>query len=204
LKVYVFRAKRRGITRLVVGGLHGREGRVTRPILKEFILEGGPRRGCMVVVPSLCLKKRYISTLKSRYFEVEEGKKLLRLISRFKPDVYVEVHCYAKKAYKSLTSPSRLVKRGVPPFIELENGLLIGSVSPHLLAKRMFKLGLAIEIPCRGDGAKSELLKLLRVIRDEDTVNGVLATLRSLYPKQIELASKLFAEYVERLRAEQS
>jgi hypothetical protein len=36
----VFNSKKDGLTKLIVGGLHGREGKITEPILKKLIMGG--------------------------------------------------------------------------------------------------------------------------------------------------------------------
>lgn len=112
MRVYVFKSKRKGLKRLVVGGLHGREGLATGRVLERFVGDGRPRNGTLVVVPSICLKSKYVSTLSERYLKTKEGRALLGLLRYYGPDVYVEVHCYAEKAYRSLTSPTRLNKKG--------------------------------------------------------------------------------------------
>ncbi len=187
------------MTKLIVGGLHGKEGRVVKPILKSFILEGGPRSGMLIIVPSLCSKTRYVSTLSRRYFETNEGGRLLSLLSHYKPDVYVEVHCYAKKAYESLTSPVRIIRKGVPRLIELEQGVLIGSSPPFLLLTGLFRLGITVEIPCRNGESREILLRLLRVVRDQEAIDKIISELMRLYPKQLSEAIKLFETYKQRL-----
>jgi len=199
LRIHIFKSRRKGLTRLVVGGLHGREGRTVKLILKRFILEGGPRSGMLIVVPSLCDEAKYVSTLSKRYFETEEGRKLLNLLSHYKPDVYVEVHCYSKKAFRSLTSPMRMVRKGVPQLIELERGVLIGSSSPLLLSTGLFRLGVTVEVPCRNGESRDVLLRLLRIVRDREAISEVLGELMKLYPKQLSEAIKLFEMYKQRL-----
>lgn len=179
----------------MVGGLHGREGESVGPVLKRLTLERGPRRGVMIVVPSLCRRSPYVSTLSDRYLSTEGGRRLMRLLKAYRPDVYVEVHCYAKRAYRLLTSPSRVVKRGAPPFVELEEGVLIGSPSPKILALGLFSCGIAFEVPCDGAGSET-LLRALRVVRDEQSAEGVLRRMAELYPEQMARAAELFNSYV--------
>jgi len=199
LRVYALRSRKRGLRRLVVGGLHGREGVVTKRVLERFVRDGGPQSGTLVVVPSLCLRARYVSTLSQRYLETKEGRRLVCLLRRYRPDVYVEVHCYAKKAYGSLTSPARLDKKGVPKLVELERGVLIGSSPPHLLLAGLFKLGMTVEIPCRGRESEDVLLALLRAVRDQDTIGGILSQLETMYPKQFREAVELYQRYLDYL-----
>lgn len=181
--------------RLVVGGLHGREGKIVGPKLERFALDGRPRSGVLIVVPSLCRKSKYVSTLSERYFETEEGQRLLNLLERCKPDVYVEVHCYAKKAYKALTSPNRMIKRRVPELVELENGLLVGPPTPHLLIKNFFRLGMIVEIPCSEHSHHDALLTLLRAVRDQETIEKLLDKLATLYSGHFHRAIELYESY---------
>ena len=201
MKVYTLRSKKEGLTRLVVGGLHGREGAVTKRVLERFVRDGRPRSGTLVVVPSLCRGSEYVSTLSERYLETREGKALLGLLKHYRPDIYVEVHCYAEKAYKSLTSSARLDKRGVPKLVELEKGVLIGSSPPRLLSTGLFKLGITVEIPCKGRESDDTLLALLRVVRDQDTIDEILSQLEAIYPRQVREAIELYERYLDYLES---
>jgi hypothetical protein len=204
LRVYAFRSRKKGLRRLVVGGLHGREGVVTKRVLEHFVGDGRPRSGTLVVVPSLCVGAKYVSTLSERYLETKEGKALLDLLKHYRPDVYVEVHCYSKRAYRALTSPARLDKKGVPRLVELEKGVLIGSSPPHLLSTSLFKLGITVEVPCRGCEGDDVLLALLRVVRDQDTIEGILSQLEVMYSRQLREAVELYERYLDYLKSKRS
>jgi len=204
MKVYTFRSKKKGLKRLVVGGLHGREGIVTKRVLERFVSDGRPRSGMLVVVPSVCIRAKYVSTLSERYLETREGRTLLSLLKHYSPDVYVEVHCYAKKAYRSLTSPARLERKGVPRLVELERGVLIGSSPPHLLLRGLFKLGITIEIPCKSRESEDMLLVLLRAVRDQDTIDGILSQLEMMYPRQLREAMELYERYLDCLEGKRA
>lgn len=199
MKVYVLDSGVRGMKKLIVGGLHGREGEVVKPILERFAHDGGPRSGVLIVVPSLCERSKYVSTLSKKYLETEEGMKLLSLLEHYRPDVYVEVHCYSKRAYKLLTSPDRMARKGVPELVELEKGLLIGSSPPHLLLRNLFKFGMTVEIPCRGYESHELLLMLLRIVRDQETIKELLNNLVALYPGQLHKAVMLCKAYKEKV-----
>lgn len=199
MRVYVLDSGRRGLKRLIIGGLHGREGRIIKPILERLILYGRPQGGVLIVVPSLCNKSRYVSTLSEKYFETKEGRKLLSLLEHYRPDVYIEVHCYAKKAYRSLTSPTRMTRKGVPKLVELEKGVLIGSSPPHLLLKNLFKFGMTVEVPCRDSDSHEALLTLLKTVRDQDTIEGLLNQLATLYPREFHEAITLHEHYRKRI-----
>jgi len=74
-----------------------------------------------------CDESKYISTLNPLYYQSEAGKAVLYLIDHYKPDMYIELHCYKRENFDSLTDLDRKKKIGVPPLIELEEGVLIGS-----------------------------------------------------------------------------
>ena len=116
--------------KLLVGGLHGNEGKTTAKILQE--LSGVKVEKGRVVLCNLSKKSKYVSTLNPVYYDTGEGKGLLSVIRRFKPEIYIELHSYISRNCEKLTDPVRRLKAGVPPFIELENGILLGSVSPNL------------------------------------------------------------------------
>ncbi len=199
MNVYVFHSKQKGLTRLLVGGLHGREWKTTKPVLETFIEEEKPLNGKFVVVPFLTKNRRYISTLDKTYYETKEGKRLLALIQRYNPDIYIELHCYRKSAYQLLVDPERKHKKGAPPFVELENGVLMGSVSPYLLSKFSFKLAFALEIPCKNFGSEEVVLNLIRLVKDSKSPEEVLERWKLKYPLKIEKAERLLYEWLTSL-----
>lgn len=195
VKVYELASSREGPVRLYVGGLHGREGRVTAPILKALLSEPPPPTGRLVVVPALCFGKKHVSTLSDAYYRTEEGIKLLSLLYAYSPHMYVELHCYRASAYELLTNPSIRARRGVPPLLDVGNGVLLGAAPPKLYAKFNLPLSIVIEVPCRGGGV-NEALRVLRMVRDSYGVEDALQMLEAEYPGQ---ARKLQA-YIERAK----
>ena len=116
-------------TRLFVAGIHGDEEAITRPIFEIMIKDIKIISGRLVVV-SLSRDCPYISTLNEAYYDSTNGKKLLELIQEYRPGIYVELHTYKRDNHLNLIDPERRKKIGVPPFTELEEKVLIGSVSP--------------------------------------------------------------------------
>lgn len=191
-------SSRLGPTRLVIGGIHGKEWRATAPILKALITEGAPRSGSMVVVPQLCsIDRKHISTLRRTFYETEEGRRLIALIGELKPQIYVELHCYRASAYTALTHPDRMKKRGVPPLVDLGSGLLIGSTSHHILPYLSVP-GILLEVSCKNDEGREDALAILRVMRDSDTIQDAIEILRARYPEQVSRAMQLFNEWITR------
>ena len=191
----MFNSKKDGLTKLIVGGLHGREGKITEPILKKLITGEKPTNGNLIVIPALCKNKRYISTLNKSYYETKEGKKLLSLIQKYKPEIYVELHCYRKSAYQLLTDPERKLKRGVPPLVEISDGVLIGSISPHLFSMFNFKLAVVVELPCKNPNVDWVVLDLLNAIKSSKSAEEILGCWKIKYPYQIEKAISLLHKW---------
>jgi len=191
-KIFCISSEKKGPVRLFVGGVHGREGRVTKPILRRMLAQNPPSTGLLVVVPSITQRHtKRISTLKDAYYRTGAGKRLLSIIDHYLPDFYVELHCYVKGGYASLTDSDRREKRGVPPLVELEEKVLIGSVSPYLLSRYTFDLCLILEVPCRERSGWNVVLKILDMLKNSDDRSEAIEKLRSIYPDKIDRAITL-------------
>lgn len=188
-----------GIGRLIVGGLHGHEGRVTGPILRRLGEEGPPPTGTLVLVPSLGVARRYVSTLRAEYYKTPLGRRVLVLLRHFKPNVYVELHCYRPSAYKILTNSLLRARRGVPPLIDIKDGVLLGSVSPHLLRDFRFEIAVLLELPCRKPETSDEVLRILRFFRDGESAEAILKGLLSTYPEGMGKVLPFLKAWEERL-----
>ncbi|MBO3802940.1 MAG: DUF2119 family protein [Candidatus Brockarchaeota archaeon] len=185
-----------GPTRLMLGGIHGREWRTTAPILRALAKEGPPLSGKVVVVPRLSRAgSKYLSTLAGEYYGTEEGREMLSLISELRPRIYVELHCYKRSAYEALTDPGRMRVKGVPPFVDLGGGLLVGSVSKRVLPCLENRMGITLEVPCRL-GKKGEVMEALRVLRDSTSVQEALREFAAACPMEIGRAVRLYKEWV--------
>lgn len=162
--------------RLIVGGVHGRECRTTKLLLEMLTKTGKPRSGSAVVIPCLYMGK-YVSTLSSNYLNTKACKRLIKIVEASKPDIYVELHCYRLSSYGSLTSLSRINVKGVPPLVEIENGVLIGSISPILKAKLNLDMPILIETPCGKRENFKVALKILRVFLMANSAQEALEAL---------------------------
>jgi hypothetical protein len=182
-----------GPTRLMLGGIHGREWKTTTPILLALVEEGPPPSGRMVLVPRLSpIGSKHLSTLSHEFYETEEGTNMLALISELRPQIYVELHCYKRSAYKALTDPGRRKSKGVPPFIDLEEGLLIGSTSQHVLPYLEMRMGITLEVPCQ---CGKKALTVLRVLRDSASVQEALGNFMAMYPMEMRKALIFYNEW---------
>ena len=136
-----------GPTKLFLGGLHGNEGKTSIKFIKS-IKDEDLSSGQFYFYNFD--KTDYISTIKKEYYESPLGKMILKLINRFEPDFYTELHCYDLKNYEKLTSMERYKKTGVPPLIPAGNHVLVSSVSP-LIRMTYFSTDTVcktLEFPC--------------------------------------------------------
>lgn len=111
--------------RLFVGGLHGNEWMDTSGILEEL---EPPAVGSLAIIPVVC-KEKYVSTLEERYYRTL-GKQIIQAVEELRPSIYIEFHSYSKQNQKLLTGADRIHKTGVPAYSQLDNDVLLGSVSP--------------------------------------------------------------------------
>ncbi|MBA5942261.1 MAG: DUF2119 family protein [Methanophagales archaeon] len=209
-------------TKLFVGGLHGDEGLYTAPILERLARDGLSVRGGTgagvsidididtgtgesIIVPSLVeeRKYRYIGVLFDEYYRSEAGTKLLQLIREHKPSFYFELHSYGRQSYSQLTDSERLKKIGVPPFVDLDDGILIGSIAPIL--RREFAASdfcMTIELPKwkivsenEGECIKEKVLEVLRIGLTKADREEMMREFRIRYPAEVKMAEELFYRY---------
>ena len=198
--VTLFRAvaPEEGPIKLFVGGLHGDEGLYTAPIL-ELLAREDLSAGEAVIVPSLVENSGYIGVLNAEYYKSEAGKLLLHLIQDYKPRFYFELHAYETQSYSRLTDPERVKKIGVPNFIDLDDGILIGSIAPIL--RREFTVNdfcMTIELPKRkseSEAIKEKVLEVLRIALTKTDREELMREFRMRYPEEVKMAEELFHQY---------
>jgi len=198
VKMYQLIASEEGPKKLFVGGLHGKEGLYTAPILERLANEA-VYIGEAIIIPSLVEKSKYVDVLSEEYYRSKEGIKLLRLIQKYKPYFYFELHAYGKQSYSKLTDPDRELRVGVPPFVDLRNGILLGSIAPILRSKfTKADFCVTIEVPnwkSENEKVRAEILKILKVALRKAKREEVMLELRMRYPAQIKKAEELFRQY---------
>ena len=181
--------------RLFIGGVHGKEGQSTIKALKQ-LTDDDVGKGMLLIYN--CDDTEYMSTLKHEYFETEIGKEILYLINYYQPQTYVEAHCYKKENYFKLTNPNRRSEQGVPPLIELEEGVLIGSVSPYIRTT-LFKrndICMTLEMPCKSANESLKIyLEILKVIASSNTREDLEEKMKKIYPKQVDTAKRYVKEF---------
>ncbi|MCE8429437.1 MAG: DUF2119 family protein [Candidatus Methanoperedens sp.] len=189
-------------TRLFVAGIHGDEEAITRPIFEMMIKDIKIISGRLVVV-SLSRDCPYISTLNEAYYDSTNGKKLLELIQEYRPGIYVELHTYKIDNHSNLIDPDRRKKIGVPPFTELEEKVLIGSVSPLIRTSKFRRedFCFTLEMPDpHSEKALKIALHILRSISLSSSRGEILEKLREQYPLQIQEVEKNFREFFKDMR----
>jgi hypothetical protein len=179
--------------RLFIGGLHGREGESTLNILNQ-LNNDDVKIGKLVI--HNCDYTPYLSTLRPEYYNSEIGKEILYLIDYYHPQVYIELHCYKKENYNKLTDPQRQKQEGVPPLIELEMGVLIGSVSPFIRTS-LFKtedICMTLEMPCNpNEKVQSVVLNVLKIIAISENRFEIEQRMSKIYPEQVKTA-RIYAQ----------
>jgi len=184
-----------GPVRIFIGGVHGKEGLTTIELIKE-INNDDVVNGKLLLFN--CPYSKYISTLDPKYYKTEMGKAIIDIIKTHKPEIYVELHCYKPESYHKLINLNRKDEAGVPPLIELENGVLISSVSPYLRTE-LFKRNdvcITLEMPCNpSKEAKKVYFEIMKEIASSDNRMEFENKLQVKYPIQVERARKYAAEF---------
>jgi hypothetical protein len=187
--------KGRGPTRIFIGGVHGKEGLTTINIIKK-LKDDDVDDGTLLLYN--CPLSRYISTLDPDYYNTIMGKRILKLIKTYKPTIYVELHCYKPESYHKLVDCNRKELSGVPPLIELEEGVLISSVAPYLRTE-VFKrddLCITLEMPCKpSDKAANIYFEVMKSVAGSNNRKEFEDQLRIKYPKQVKTARRYAAEF---------
>ena len=187
--------KGNGINRLFIGGVHGREGLSTIKALQE-IQDDDVDEGKLVI--HNCDVSLYRSTLDPLYYESKVGKEVLYLINYYKPQMYVEAHCYKKESYNKLTSPVRWIKEGVPPLIELDKGVLIGSASPNIRTTLFTRndVCITLEMPCNPSYDSLDIYgNVLRIFAGSNSRDELEKRMKKIYPSQVETARRYAREF---------
>ena len=187
--------KGKGVNRLFIGGVHGKEGLTTIKALKQ-IKDEDVSYGKLVI--HNCDESPYLSTLDPFYYQSEVGKEVLSLIDYYKPTFYVEAHCYNKKNFQKLTSTNRMNEKGVPPLIELEKGVLVGSASPSIRTNifRKEDVCITLEMPCNPTQESLNIyLDVLRIFAASRTREEIENSIKELYKKKLQKAIKYAKEF---------
>lgn len=131
---------------MFIGGIHGNECKTILSLLKK--LKASDFSQGQIYIYNFD-KTPYVSTLKKDFYNSNQGKKIIELITKHKPDFYTELHSYHIKNYNKFLDGSRLEIEGVPPLISCGNHILVSSVSPLIRQKYFSRdtICKTIEIP---------------------------------------------------------
>jgi hypothetical protein len=186
---------KQGTSRLFVGGVHGKEGLSTINAI-ETVKNINLSEGNLILRnfhPS-----PYLSTLDPLYYMSLAGGKLLDLIKKNKPEIYLELHCYHSDKKLKLTRKDRKDIFGVPGLVELENGVLIGSVSP-LIRSTFFDLHdfpFTLEMPCDPPTESVEICqKIMEIAAKSINRSQIMEDMDKIYPKQTKRLNDYFKDF---------
>lgn len=175
--------------RLFVAGLHGSEWRDTSSVLLNL---ERPLSGTLALLPVVS-RGIYISTLDSDYYS-GIGKIIVDVVKEYKPDIYVELHSYSKGNLGKLVSKDRVNNVGVPGFSTLENGVLMGSVSPHIRREHFPVEALCLTFEVEKDSPQSQEFAswMLDIVKDCNSRDDFIEYMMEHYP---EVAKKAIEDY---------
>jgi len=183
-----------GPKRLFVGGVHGHEGLTTVEALSQ-IGEDDVKNGNLHIYNFD--ESHYMSTLDRHYYSSDRGRMIVDIIRDLKPEMYVELHCYNSNSFQKLTDLNRKERTGVPPLIHLEEGVLIGSISPYIRTSLFdeWDVCITLEIPCKpSKKALDVYTKIIKAVAGSRDKHELLDKLREDYPQQIETAARYAIE----------
>ncbi|AGB49889.1 hypothetical protein Metho_1700 [Methanomethylovorans hollandica DSM 15978] len=167
--------------RLFVGGLHGNEWMDTSDILEGLT---PPAVGSLAIIPIIC-KEKYVSTLEESYYRTL-GRPIIQAVEALRPSIYIEFHSYSKQNQKLLTGADRIHKTGVPAYSQLDNDVLLGSVSP-VIRKDYFpaeSLCLSFEIQKENRISKDYGSKIAEKMKECLSKEHFIEQLTKRYPEQ--------------------
>lgn len=179
--------------RLFAGGLHGDEWETTTPLLEGLT---GPMDGTLLVMSKVS-GNEYMSTLDRDYY-THYAPHLLEAIKEYRPCIYLELHSYSKDNFLILTGDGRLEHHGVPAYIEIEAGVLMGSVSPHIRRDYFspYDLCVSFEIPKRASGKTLEVIgRLLEIVKECRDRDVFVRYMKVHYPKQTAVAVRNYLRF---------
>jgi len=179
--------------RLLAAGLHGDEWRSTSKRLEGLTI---PAIGTLLVIPKVS-GREYMSTLDKDYY-TKYAHLLLDTIRINKPQIYLELHSYSSKNFTVLTDKSRLEQEGVPAYIEIESGILMGSVSPYIRVDYFspYDLCISFEMPKHPSEESLRVIdRLVGVVKECESRNDFVEYMKKHYPKQTSAAIKNYLRF---------
>lgn len=182
-------------SRLFIGGLHGKEGLSTIHAIKT--LENIDIKKGRLVICNLA-PSPYLSTLDPLYYLSLAGMQVIELIKKYKPEIYLELHCYRLDKKNKLINKNRKNIFGVPGLVELEGEVLIGSTSP-LIRSVFFDLNdfpFILEMPCDPSIKSLKVFNnIMKIVARSTDRCEIMEGIRRIYPRQVEFLDEYFRDF---------
>ncbi|MCD4846441.1 MAG: DUF2119 domain-containing protein [Methanosarcinales archaeon] len=179
--------------RLLVAGLHGDEWRSTSKRLKGLTT---PTLGTLLVMLKVS-DREYMSTLDKDYY-IKYAPLLLDAIRTYRPQIYLELHSYSSRNFAVLTDKGRLEQEGIPAYIEIESGILMGSVSPHIRVDYFspYDLCISFEMPKHPSEESLRVIdRLVGVVKECESRSDFVEYMKKHYPRQTSAAIKNYLRF---------
>jgi hypothetical protein len=178
--------------RLFVAGLHGDEWKDTTGLLENL---KSPENGTLVLIPLVC-KGKYLSTLNPDYY-IEIGKQILEVIKELKPEIYIELHSYARENFEKLTGKDRLAGIGVPAYSMLNERVLLGSVSPWVRREYFPKEALCLSFELEKGNMESRRFtsQMLEILKETNSRDEFIEYMKSKFPVQAKKAIEDYQQF---------
>jgi hypothetical protein len=179
--------------RLFVAGLHGDEWETTSALLEQL---SPPETGTLLIMPKVS-DNEYLSTLDRDYYTTY-APHLREAIVTYKPPIYLELHCYSKESYAALIGDGRFERYGVPAYIEIEAGILMGSVSPRVRTDYFMPDNLCVSFEMPRNPSEQSLgviRNLLNVVKECWSRQGFVAYMSQRYPEQTAVAVTNYLQF---------
>ena len=179
--------------RLLAAGLHGDEWRSTSKRLEGLTT---PTVGTLLVIQKVS-GREYMSTLDKDYY-TKYAPLLLDAIRINKPQIYLELHSYSSKNLSDLTDKNRLEQEGVPAYIEIESGILMGSVSPYIRIDYFspYDLCISFEMPKHPSEESLRVIdRLVGAVKECESRSYFVEYMKKHYPRQTSAAIKNYLRF---------
>ncbi len=174
--------------------MHGDEWRDTSELLLNLSTTP-PENGTLAVIP-IVDNGEYVSTLDKRYYTTL-GSRIIDAVDSLHPNTYVELHSYSAANLAKLTDDNRINKTGVPAYIELKDGVLLGSVAPYIRLKhfQMDALCISFEIQKNSERSIHFAAKLLDVVKNCVSRDDFIEYLEDKFPLQAKKAIENYKSF---------
>ena len=131
-----------------------------------------------------------------RYY-TETGCEIIDAVNRLHPNIYVELHSYSADNFAKLTDDERINKTGVPAYIELKDGVLLGSVAPYIRLNHfpMDALCLSFEIQRNNERSIHFAAEILDVVKKCIKRDDFIEYLEDMFPIQAKKAIENYKRF---------